>query len=81
MLQKKLIPIGDSTGLIIDKALLRLLSLSQGDDVKLELLDGKLVVSGVNSSVTPTETKPNRLTAIRARMHADHAEVFKKLAK
>ena len=82
MLHKKLIPVGDSTGIIIDKAVLQLLELSQGDEVKLDVVDGALVLSRRDSRLN-SRKKFDRLAKIRAQMHASHATVppSRKLAK
>ncbi len=81
-MRKTLTRVGDSTGLIIDKPILQLLELRQGDEVEIDLIEEALVIRPVNRRrPTKAAEKQAKLAAIKARMHEDIGGTLRKLAK
>lgn len=81
-MRKTLTRVGDSTGLIIDKPILQLLELSQGDEVEIDLIEEALVIRPVNRRrPAKAAEKKAKLAAIKARMHGDIGGTLRKLAK
>ena len=75
MLTQKLIQIGTSVGLIVDK--------KKGDEVVVEHRNDALVVTRLKKQKRPgpTLSRSARLAAVRAELHADLGSAFRKLAK
>jgi antitoxin component of MazEF toxin-antitoxin module len=83
MLTQKLIQIGTSVGLIVDKPLLERLEMKKGDEVVVELREDALVVTRLKKQKRPgpTLSRSARLAAVREELHADLGSAFRKLAK
>ena len=83
MLTQKLIQIGTSVGLIVDKPLLERLEMRKGDEVSVELRDGSLVVTRLKKRKKsgPVLSRSARLAAVREELRADLGSAFRKLAK
>jgi antitoxin component of MazEF toxin-antitoxin module len=82
-MRKTLARIGDSTGLIIDKPILELMDLKQGDEVDIDLVEEALVIRparGKKKATTKSQRK-ERLEAIKIQMRKDIGETLRKLAK
>ena len=73
---KRLQAIGNSSGIIIDRAILDLLGITQETDLDLET-DGKRLI------ITPLQgdDRRKRLAKVQSRALRNHAETFRKLAK
>jgi antitoxin component of MazEF toxin-antitoxin module len=73
---KRLQAIGNSSGIIIDRAILDLLGITQETDLDLET-DGKRLI------ITPVQgdDRRKRLAKVQSRALRNHAEKFRKLAK
>ena len=78
-MRKTLARIGDSTGLIIDKPILELMELRQGDAVDVDLVDDALVIRPADAK--KAAKRKERLAAIKAQMHEDIGVALRKLAK
>jgi antitoxin component of MazEF toxin-antitoxin module len=82
-MRKTLARIGDSTGLIIDKPILELMNLKQGDEVDLDLVEEALVIRparGKKKDANKSQRK-DRLAALKIQMLKDIGETLRKLAK
>jgi antitoxin MazE len=76
---KKLTPIGNSEGLILDKTLLGLLNLESGDDVELQIEGQTLMVR--RASKEALAGRATRFTAARKHVLDKHGGTLKKPAK
>lgn len=77
---KKLTKIGSSSALIIDKALMEILGISQNSDVEIHTDGRSLIVTPVLPDKA-YENLPNAVKkAFEKSLHEDH-EVYKKLAE
>jgi antitoxin component of MazEF toxin-antitoxin module len=82
-MRKTLARIGDSTGLIIDKPILELMDLKQGDEVDIDLVEEALVIRPARpkkNTATKSQRK-DRLAAIKIQMRKDIGATLRKLAK
>jgi antitoxin component of MazEF toxin-antitoxin module len=76
-MQKQLVRVGDSTGIVIDKPLLGLMGgLTAGDTVSLDIVDGRLVISALQADKAEA-----RYQKLRASMHKNIGRTLAKLAK
>jgi len=76
-MSKRLQSIGNSSGIIVDKAILDLLKITAETDLELTT-DGKSLI------ITPQFADSDRrrqFEKAKARVHKDHAAVFRKLAE
>jgi antitoxin component of MazEF toxin-antitoxin module len=80
---RRIRPIGNSHGLIIDKAILDLLNLRDGSSVDVSLApDGKgILLTPVESVDTEKAAHKARVRAAGDRVMNRHASAFKKLAE
>ena len=76
---KKLTPIGNSEGLILDKTLLGLLNLERGSDVELQVDGDTLLVR--RASKEAVADRAARFNNARKHVLAKHGGTLKKLAK
>lgn len=76
---KKLTPIGNSEGLILDKTLLGLLNLERGADVELQVEGQTLLVR--RASKEAVEGRVARFSEARKHVLTRHGGTLKKLAK
>ena len=76
---KKLTPIGNSEGLILDKTLLGLLNLESGADVELQIEGQTLMVR--RASKEAVAGRAARFGEARKHVLAKHGGTLKKLAK
>lgn len=76
---KKLTPIGNSEGLILDKTLLGLLGLERGSAVEIEVQGETLIVR--RASEEAMEGRAARFNDARRHVLAKHGGTLKKLAK
>ena len=74
---KKLLKVGNSNALLLDKAVLELMGLEEGGNVQLTVDNGSLIV-------TPTSPRPvdkKRFQACLDRVVAERREVLRRLAR
>lgn len=76
---KKLTPIGNSEGLILDKALLALLNLERGAEVEIQVEGQTLLVR--RASKEALQGRAARFSEARKHVLAKHGGTLKKLAK
>jgi antitoxin component of MazEF toxin-antitoxin module len=76
---KKLTPIGNSEGLILDKTLLGLLGLERGASVEIQVEGDTMTVR--RASEKALERRGDRFNAARKHVLAKHGGTLKKLAK
>ena len=76
---KKLTPIGNSEGLILDKTLLGLLNLERGADVEIQIEGQTLLVR--RASKEAVAGRAARFSEARKHVLAKHGGTLKKLAK
>ena len=76
---KKLTPIGNSEGLILDKTLLGLLNLERGSDVEITIEGDTLLVR--RASKEAVAGRAARFNNARKHVLAKHGGTLKKLAK
>ena len=72
---KMLTKSGNSLAIVLDKALLQLVKLDETTPVKIDVEDGKLVLSPAPAS------DRRKFEAVRAKMHQRYAKTFKRLAE
>ena len=74
---KHLRKVGNSNALILDKAILELLGLGEGDEVQLTVSSGSLIVTPAN----PRPVDEARFEECLSRVVAERREVLKRLAE
>jgi antitoxin component of MazEF toxin-antitoxin module len=74
---KHLQKVGNSNALILDKAVMELLGLGEGDEVQLTVSGGSLVVTPAN----PRPIDEGRFEECLSRVVAERREVLKRLAQ
>jgi antitoxin component of MazEF toxin-antitoxin module len=77
-MKKKLTKHGNSTALVLDKALLELLGLSSQSEVEIAIKDGKMIVSPIKKS---KRSKNDDIDDIAERIMDKYSDLFKKLSK
>jgi antitoxin component of MazEF toxin-antitoxin module len=75
-MQKSLIPIGNSLGVIIPRAILELLKMDKGTPIELSLND-----DGTGLVIVPATAHRSRVRTSAKRMMKAHSATLKKLAK
>ena len=80
-MRKTLTKIGDSTGIIIDKAILQLMNLSQGDEVEIDFVDGALVVRPARGKKTTPAQRKAQIATLKERMRSDIGGTLRKLSR
>lgn len=72
---KRLVAIGNSVGLIIDKPILELLGLARDAEVEIRTDGSSLIIEPVR------KRRADRLRAATNKVNANHDETFRKLSK
>jgi antitoxin component of MazEF toxin-antitoxin module len=74
-MRKRLTPIGNSVGLILDKTMLGLVGLTRDDEVEITVEGDRLVVAPVRGA------RRRRFEDAKRHVFETHAETLRKLAK
>ena len=74
-MRKKLVAVGNSVGLVIDKPILELLQIARDSEVELRTDGERLIVEPVR------EDRKKRIEAANKRVMKGHDETLRKLAK
>ena len=74
-MRKRLTPIGNSVGLILDKTILGLIGLTRDDDVELTVEGDRLVVTPVRGG------RKRRFEEAKRHVFETHRETLRKLAR
>ena len=74
---KRLRKVGNSSAVLLDKAILELVGLDEGGEVQLTVRNGSLILTPVN----PHPVDPDRFEECLRRVVAERREVLRKLAE